>query len=219
LAIIPRGGLQRHIRAQTAKTKWQYGRNKKRLPQAWYCTDPIRDPNPLATCAVLPAAVGIIVRHYDFSPSARVSLVRKLRAVQPRRIILLAGDWRLAHSAGADGVHLPEYRLMAGNENSALRLWAKNHDKLIGCATHRAAALARARALAADYVTFSPIFITKSHPGAACWGHLRAVAAIHAGEHVPDVYALGGVNANTIKRLPVHAFAGYAAIGGWQPYC
>jgi thiamine-phosphate pyrophosphorylase len=66
-----------------------------------------------------------------------------------------------------------------------------------------------------DAVLVSPIFPTASHPGAPALGQRRLagwtrIAGI-------SIYALGGVNAETLRRLKGIDLAGVAAIGGLAP--
>ena len=72
----------------------------------------------------------------------------------------------------------------------------------------------RARRLRPDLAFLSPLFATRSHPGATALGPLRWQAAARR-LGVPAV-ALGGVSAATIARVPWQA-VGFAAIDGLAP--
>ena len=66
----------------------------------------------------------------------------------------------------------------------------------------------------ARLVFVSPVFATRSHPGARALGPLRA-AAIARG--LPVLWmALGGMDAGRFRRLSGLGFHGWAAIDAWQ---
>ncbi|MDF7777921.1 thiamine phosphate synthase, partial [Sphingomonas sp. AOB5] len=62
----------------------------------------------------------------------------------------------------------------------------------------------------ADALFVSPVFATRSHPGAPALGRVRFGLMVQ-GLGVP-VIALGGMNARRMRGLPAH---GYAAIDSW----
>lgn len=72
-----------------------------------------------------------------------------------------------------------------------------------------------ARRARADLVLVSPIYPTRTHPGAPTLGPIRA-ALIARAARVPAI-ALGGMNAIRFKRLRAMGFAGWAAIDGLTP--
>jgi thiamine-phosphate pyrophosphorylase len=85
---------------------------------------------------------------------------------------------------------------------------------LLTAAVHGRRGLARARRLRADAVLVSPVFPTRSHPGARALGPLRwAALARRAGR---PAIALGGIGPGNAGRLPRWA-AGLAAIDGFRP--
>ena len=179
-----------------------------RLPAAWFLADRARGPDPLGTIARLPRGIGVILR--DYGAPDRADLARRVAALcrRQRRMLLIAGDARLARAVGADGVHWPEYRLRGP-------LPVPPHGRWIAtAAAHGTAALDRARRHRIDAVLLSPAFATASHPGQAALGpHRLARLAARAG---PAVYALGGITARTARRLPGHRLAGIAAIEGFE---
>ena len=69
-----------------------------------------------------------------------------------------------------------------------------------------------ARRAGADLVLVSPVYPTRTHPGAPALGPIRA-AMIARAAGVPAI-ALGGMNASRFKRLRALGFAGWAAIDG-----
>ncbi len=176
------------------------------LPPLWFMTDGARVADPVATAAALPRGAGVILR--DYGAPDRAALAHALARVCQRGalVFLVAGDARLAAQVGADGVHLPE-RLLA-------RLPALRHARprwLLTAAAHGPAALRRAARGGADAAFLSPVFPTRSHPGAPHLGAVR-FAALARSAGVP-VYALGGIDVETAARLRPAGAAGIAAIG------
>ena len=177
------------------------------LPAIVLMTDDQRAVDWLAAVAALPRSSAVIVRHRDGAQRER--LARQLRPLCRARgvALLVADDAALAVRVGADGVHLPE-RYVA--KLPGVR--ARNKRWLITCAAHNAAAVRRSRALRADAVFVSPVFATASHPERAGLGVVR-FAALTAER--ARIYALGGVDTKTIRRLSAHRIVGIGLIGGW----
>ncbi len=184
------------------------------LPALIMMTDTARLADPLSVVAQLPKGAAIILRHYadDDTPKrrrARENLARSLaRSCRARGLVLLvAADMNLALRIGANGLHLPEWQLRA----SAGPLRRPRPGFIITAACHSAGALARAAKLGLDAALLAPVFPSASHPGAPTLGALRFSALVH-GAMIP-VYALGGVNARTARRLGSSGAIGIAGIG------
>jgi len=176
-------------------------RRRSGIPRLWLLSDPVRLPDPRAACARLPVGSAVIAR--DLAP-ALLPILARLRVR-----LLVAGDGRLAllHRAG---LHVPDRRMTAG----LLPFLRQRRGRLLTVAAHGRAGLARARRLRADAVLLSPVFATRSHPGAPALGVWRwAALARRAGR---PVVALGGVGRGNAARLPPIA-AGLAAIDAWLP--
>ncbi len=187
------------------------GRRLKRpsaLPRLILMTDSVRLPDPGPAIAALPSGSAVILRHYEAAD--RVGLARRLLAVcRPARVrLLVAGDARLAASAGADGVHLPEWQ--ARRSAGARQRWPAQW--LVTAAAHSPAALWRAAACGADAALLSPVFPTASRPGAPVIGPWRF--ALWCRRSPLPVYALGGLAPATARRLAGCGAAGYAGISG-----
>lgn len=186
------------------------GRQKPpRMPTRILVTDERRLPDPAAAINALPPGAGVLLRHYQTCD--RAALARRLaRIARNGRIVMLVagGDWRLAARIGAAGIHLPEgaARTLA---DPGLRLWLRR-GHLLSIACHSPRALSRAAALGADAALLSPVFPTRSHPGARCLGGLRF--AQWARRAALPVIALGGINRRTARAL--RFAAGWAAIDG-----
>jgi len=121
-------------------------------------------------------------------------------------MVLLAGaDPSLAAAIGADGVHLPEHWA-----NRAAGIRRTRPDWLVTAAAHSAAAIVRARRAGADAVFVSPVFASVSPSAGRPLGALR-FAALARRTGLP-VFALGGINAGTARRIARSGAAGLAAV-------
>ncbi len=184
------------------------------LPALWLVTDESRLPDPMAALAQLPRGAGLILRHYGVAD--RTLLAKRLAAACRRRgvALLIAGDWRLAASVGAAGVHLGEHAARRGLSSGG-SLWLRLSRKLLTVAAHGPRGLRRAVQLNAAAAVLAPIFKTASHPSRIPLGIARAAALVRK-TSVP-VLALGGVTASTIKGLQHSGCAGVAGIGFAYP--
>jgi thiamine-phosphate pyrophosphorylase len=181
-----------------------------RLPYLILMTDEIRLPDPLNAARALPKGGAIIVRHRQ--AKARSLLAERLKPIAKQRslILLIGEDADLAVSSGADGLHLPETRLNEAAHWKAIRpFW------LITAAAHSGHALMLAARSCADAVLLAPAFPTRSHADRSSLGILRF--RFMAQDAAVPVYALGGVDAQTILRLAGSSAVGIAAISGLLP--
>ncbi len=184
-------------------------KSRNGLPRLYLFSDPVRLADPRAAAAGLPPGAAVVAR--GLAPGVLRGLATLCR--QRRLLLLVAGDGRLAlrHRAG---LHLPDRRSTPGL--LPFLLARRRHGLVLTIAAHGRAGLARARRLGAAAVILSPVFPTRSHPGAPALGPLRwAALAGRAGGWTGGrpVIALGGVTARNAARLPGWA-AGIAAIGG-----
>ena len=170
-------------------------------------TDENRLGDPADAAGTLPKGAAVILRHTD--ARIRAELAHLLARVCKRRglTLLIAGDAELAIRARADGLHLPEARLKEAAH------WKAVHPRwLVTAAAHSARALALARSFRADAGLLAPAFPTLSHKERAAVGVARfRLMTLRA--PLP-IYALGGVNAQTVMRLSGAKLAGVAAIEG-----
>ena len=175
------------------------------LPPLILMTDEACLPDPVAAAAGLPRGSAVIARHRD--GAALEALAWALAGPCRRRGIrlLVSGDARLARAVGADGLHLSEAL-------ARRRPQRRRPGWLVTAAAHSPAALARAAQAGADAALLSPVFTTASHPGAPPLGPLL-FAAWCRNSPLP-VYALGGINAGSARRLMGTSLAGLAAISG-----
>ncbi|MEC3951043.1 thiamine phosphate synthase [Sphingobium sp. HWE2-09] len=173
------------------------------LPSLWLMTDErVGAAALLAAAARLPKGRGgIAFRHYRTDPVARRALFEALRAVARRRrlVLLLAGSAREAAAWRADGVHGRDAR-------AAVRPLLRSR------AVHDAREAVAARRAGADLCFVSPLFPTRSHPGADALGRVR-FAALARQVDMP-VMALGGVRRGHRPMLRAIGADGLAAIDG-----
>ena len=163
----------------------------KPLPQIWLFSDARSDAWLDAALRRLPRGSGLVFRHYhlaDDQRRARFDQVARL-ARERGHVVAVAGSKALARRWGADLAYGPR-----GDLASA----------------HNLRELARARGAVA--VLVSPVFPTRSHPGAPALGPLR-FRLLAARAQVP-VIALGGMNARSARRLKWPRWAGIDAFAG-----
>ena len=176
------------------------------LPPLWFMTDRARVADPVAVAGTLPHGAGVILRDYDAPGRARLAVALAALCRQRGLLFLVAGDERLAAMAGADGLHLPEWQV------GRLPAVRRRHPMwLVTAAAHGRTALRRAALAGADAAFVSPVFATRSHPGAPHLGTVRFAALVRTTDM--PVYALGGVDEKTVSRLRPAGIAGVAAIG------
>ena len=178
-----------------------------RLPSLIALTDPERTKDAVGFAETLPQGCGLIYRH--FGQADRAATAQALaRVADDRQITLLvAADPELASACDADGVHWP------ARMASAARAWARQRgDLVMTVSAHNRAELARAGQLGADAALLSPVFSTRSHSQGNRLGPLRSMPLVTQAE-LP-VYALGGITAQSARRLSHCGFSGMAAIDG-----
>lgn len=176
------------------------------LPALWALTDPQRTPDPLALARRLPAGSGLIYRHFGAADRERVAQALADICRARGLVFLIGNDADLAARSGADGVHWPERSLA---EAAARR--ARGDVSLFTSAAHSGRALHRAAQAGIDACLLSPVFPSAS-PSAGRPLGLFPAARLAQGAALP-VFALGGLNPRTAKRLEKLGFSGIACVG------
>lgn len=176
-------------------------RHRKSVPTLWLMTDE-RVPGPalLAAAARLPkGGAGIILRHYRTGPVQRRALFEALRRIARRQrlTLLLAGSAREAAAWRADGAHGRDRR--------------RTLRPLLRSAPVHSPREALA-AQCADFCFLSPLFPTRSHPGAPALGRARFAALARLID--APVMALGGIRTAHRHMLSGIGAAGWGAIDG-----
>ena len=172
--------------------------NQPLWPREWLMTDERMGERLWEAIDALPAGAGIVFRHYA-TPEREAIAARVAEDCQARGLALaIAGDVGLAKMLGAQLVHNPTGR--AGG----LPFSQAAHSKEEAVAAWRAGA---------SLIFLSPLFSTRSHPGALPMSREDA-RGIVATCLVP-VIALGGMNRARFGRLRGDGFYGWAGIDGW----
>jgi thiamine-phosphate pyrophosphorylase len=165
----------------------------------WLLSDERNDAALADALRQLPRNSGFIYRHYHLPDTPRRERFDQLAAAA--RImghwVILSCDPETAKAWHADGIYGPPERL--ADAPGLIRL----------AAVHNEAEIAAANQINADAVLLSPVFPTRSHPGAASLGpaRFRQLAAL---TEMP-VIALGGMTRETAKKLD---WPRWAAIDG-----
>lgn len=161
------------------------------LPRLWLMTDERLGARLFDAIARLPDGAGIVFRHYGLEEGERRDLFDRVRADWPG-LLLLAGPADLAASWGADGSH-------------------GRHQGALTASAHDLAELRLAEAAGVRLIFLSPVYPTRSHPGAPALG--SAGFAALAKETGLPVVALGGMNSGRAKGLA--GAYGWAGIDAW----
>ncbi|MCT2399253.1 thiamine phosphate synthase [Novosphingobium mangrovi (ex Huang et al. 2023)] len=169
------------------------------LPDIWLVSDARNDAALERILARLPRGSGLIFRHYHLDDKARRARFARLARTARRHghCVVLSGSAREARRWNAGGAYGAPDRLARGP--AMLRL----------ATVHSLHELAKAHHARADAVLISPVFATRSHPGAGTLGPVRfRLLAIRS--RVP-VIALGGM---TAQRARCMGASKWAAIQG-----
>lgn len=172
------------------------------MPSVFLVTDPQRTPDPVRAARRLPRGAGVIYRSFG-DPNA-VQIARRLRAVCTAGglVLLIGADPGLAARVKADGVHLPER--MTGRAGATRRArW------IVTAAAHSARAL---KARGVDAFLLSTAFESHSPSAGRPLGPVRLARLVRQAR--APVYALGGVNAQNVRRLRGAGVIGIAAVEG-----
>jgi thiamine-phosphate pyrophosphorylase len=193
--------------ARTAGLLRPRKRVRKALPSLLFFTDPARTPHPEAIARTLPRGAAIVFR--AFGAADAEARGRNLLAIARERglKLLIGADAALALALGADGVHLPE-RLA----HRARRLKASHPGWIVTTAAHSTRAARRGLAAGADAVVVSVAFPSVSSSAGPAMGPIRLALLVRAASG--PVYALGGINNKTARRLRGAGLVGLAAVEG-----
>jgi len=165
------------------------------LPRLWLMTDERQGEALWSAVQRLPRGAGIVFRHHASPETERRVIFLRLRGIANRRglTLFVAGEaqWR------ADGTHHrrpgpPRFGTASAHDLREIR------------AAERSGAAA---------ILLSPVFPTRSHPGAASLGLLR-FAALARATRLP-VIALGGMDSRRAGRTGRVGGYGWAAIDAW----
>lgn len=117
--------------------------------------------------------------------------------------VLVNGDEAIAIKSGADGIHLQASQLMSTH--------IRPNTQLFSVSCHNAKELIHAATLRASFVSLSPIYSTPTHPNISGIGW-KKFAALTNDLSMP-VYALGGMNSDSLETAMRHRAHGIALSG------
>ena len=164
------------------------------LPSIWLMTDRRMVRAPWQAIDRLPVGGGVVLRHHDSDPVYAARVAEQCRA---RGLMLaIAGDVALARLVDAAMVHNPDGA--AGEFIVSRSIHSAREARLAG---------------GADLLFVSPLFATRSHPGARPLG-LAQGARIAAASPTPAI-ALGIHPAERGREAIAAGFHGWAAIDAW----
>lgn len=180
------------------------GKSHGKVPGVWLMTDErVGDADLLRAIVRLPRGSAVVFRHYSLPEAERRMLFDRVKhaARKHHLFVLLADDPARARKWGADGHHGQTGRPSHTQSGWLHSAPVHNHRELV--AAHRAGA---------DVLLISPLFATRSHPGARPLGPTRF--AVLAREADVPVIALGGVRPRHAALVRRMGASGYAAIDG-----
>lgn len=158
----------------------------------WLMTDERLGPALLDAVRRVPPGGGVVFRHYATPERERRRLFLAVRRIaRARRLHVTV----VGAMPGATGRH-----------NGPRPLTAAAHDRREAM---------RAVHLGAQFLFVSPVFPTRSHPGAPALG-VMAAARIARGLDGRAI-ALGGMDARRFRRIARLGFDGWAAIDAFAP--
>ena len=174
--------------------------DRQPLPQLWLLSDERNDAALDGALRRLPRGSALVYRHYHLPDGARIARFRALRRIARARdhLVILADSALTAREWGADGYY-----------GAPLALTPRRAGLLTVAAVHDLREIAQANRVGADAALLSPVFATRSHPGARALGPLRF--RLMARCAAMPVIALGGVDQRGADRL---AWPRWAAIDG-----
>lgn len=157
----------------------------RKLPVVWLMTDERMGVRLWDALARLPRGSGVVLRHHATAADARILLKHRVAHIARRRGLVLVDE--------------------TTPQTAPIRI-GRAHTVREGIAARRAGA---------EIVFVSPVYPTRTHPGAPALGPLRA-ALIARAVGLPAV-ALGGMNALRFRRMAGLGFVGWAAIDALTP--
>lgn len=178
------------------------------LPDIWLITDERNDARLEETLRRLPRGSGMIFRHHHLGLAARRARFDKLARIAMARglVVVLAGSAREARRWGADGAYCAPAKAGASR---GMRSLPSQGLTVALVSTHSLREIALAQRHGANAILLSPVFPTRSHPGASTLGTVRfRLMARHS--RLP-VIALGGIDRHRARSL---RWKKWAAIDG-----
>lgn len=171
---------------------------KRLLPKIWLMTDLRLGDGLKAAVRKLPFGSGVVFRHYQLAADERLILFRQIQRICRQRghVLLLAGqdDW------STDGVH----------GRARVR-----PTQILTMPVHSLLEIRNAQKLGADLMFLSPVFLTRSHPGARALGLAQFSQSARLATPA-KVIALGGMTRNKAQTITKRIAYGWAGIDAFM---
>lgn len=116
--------------------------------------------------------------------------------------LFINGNVKVALDVGATGVHLPASATARANETLQ-----------IGCSIHNFDEAKKREAEGADFITYSPVYLTASKPGYGPAVGVENLARLAKRVKIP-VFALGGITPERVAACMEAGAAGIAVMSG-----
>jgi len=150
--------------------------------------------------------IAFVYRHYHLPPGERYAEFRKLSRIARAEghSVILSDSALTAREWGADGIY-----------GSPLSLYPRRRELLQIATAHNMREIAQANRMGADAVMLSPVFPTRSHPGAKTLGAMRF---LHMAKHAKmPVIALGGMDSQYARQLQWQRWAAVDGLSTAHP--
>ena len=177
--------------------RFAHPRKLDHWPRLWLMTDARNDAGLERAIGRLPRGAGIVFRHYHLDPAERQVRLHEVRRLAKRHgLLLFAAD--APRPVDIDGIHLRRRERRTD--------WTRPHS----AAVHDVREWRHALARRVDLIFLSPVFATRSHPGARAMP-LSLTKRLIAASPCP-VILLGGMTAGRFRRLAPLGAYGWAGI-------
>ncbi|MGA2192674.1 MAG: thiamine phosphate synthase [Nitrospirota bacterium] len=151
---------------------------------------------------------GVLLREKDLPDRDLLNLAERIRdlTLRHRVRLLISGRTDIAMAVGADGVHLSSGSLPLGPAREIVGV-----EKYIGVSTHSLGEARRAEDEGADFITFGPVYHTKSKEAYGPPKGIEELGRVCTEIEIP-VFALGGINKENVTDVLKAGAFGVAAI-------
>lgn len=165
-------------------------RQDQTLPHIWLISDERNDRRLERALMRLPRGSGFIYRHYHLDEAARWERFQDLLRISRGcdHWVILADSALTAREWGADGTY-----------GAPLSQWPRRRDMIHLATVHDMSELRQANLSGANAALISPVFTTRSHPGAEVLGPARF--RLLAKQAQMPVIALGGMTWHRARAL------------------
>jgi len=186
-------------------------RDQRTRPALYLITDRNLCPDGLVAAvkdAVRAGVRFVQLREKDLGGRALLRLAVELRAVTGEygAGLIINDRVDVVLASGADGVHLGRSSMSPGDARALLGI-----ARLIGVSAHSVAEASDARDDGADFITFGPVYHTRSKAGYGPPVGLALLSEAARSVDIP-VYGLGGIDAARVREVMGAGVAGVAAI-------